>query len=780
MIALRPRPPPLAAALFTAVSLQVAAAALPSLGQNWWQKRNVSCLQPAPTGCSALQDEKSCLGAFDGSSAREVQGLRVRGEPCAWCGGGVCHSNSTSVCEPFDFLVRGEGTAFTSFTARTAYRVASCGVTLPTYYNFACLQNESSGCPSLKDAYSCLSARDGRNMTSLFGLKVQGQPCVWCGGVPCHASDSDVLCEPFDFAASASPQDAFPTRRNLRMGICRNEKPASAMLEGIALFTPGYFPPPVGKGLLVPHWVPSHPTEEQMTCLGFSLGGCSALQDADSCLSHRDGGSQATRDGLKVRGEPCVWCGGGACTSGNLYSKCEPFDYVMMGEGTAFTTFFAKDAFSVASCQGSIRKPPFDYECLTKAKTACKEITDPVECLSSTDGSNITRMQGLLVANQPCIWCGGHSCHSGRFTKCEAFDWAVNGEGRAFDQFYAKLTFTMAACTEQQPYPHNYFGPTNETPGVPKWHWHPNPRLAPVVPGGQCGGALWRGSVECQGGYACTPVNGSYSYCALTGTEAPFPAPTSPPVLRLGEDCYEACGNQGGVCSWCGPELACCRFGWPSDPPECRGVHGYTAKWRHECISRRNSANDTSVIGGAVPGAPMGPFWLFFTLAALCCLLPLLLWYLHSIGCGQRERRQHRKTRSISQSSDSDLEDSEGSQSGKDVPLVSRSSGDDLFDLIDANHDGIITEEEYNRAMGAAPAAPVSTMVVGQPVMTQAVPRSPTVAPTLVGPMIPPPPRASAANLGPLMVPAPAPPQGRLDLITVTPWPGAQPGVPRR
>merc|ERR1712039_949391 len=68
---------------------------------------------------------------------------------------------------------------------------------------------------------------------------------------------------------------------------------------------------------------------------------CYELWDEGSCLESREG------QGL-MKGEPCVWCGGGPCTSADDL-KCQPRKWLMEGEGKDFDAFMAKANHSVAS-----------------------------------------------------------------------------------------------------------------------------------------------------------------------------------------------------------------------------------------------------------------------------------------------------------------------------------------------------------------------------------------------------------------------------------------------
>lgn len=87
---------------------------------------------------------------------------------------------------------------------------------------------------------------------------------------------------------------------------------------------------------------------------------------------------------------------------------------------------------------------------------------------------------------------------------------------------------------------------------------------------------------------------------AAAARTSPPPLPPSPPppkptgMLADGEDCYEACGKQGGFCSLCGESRACCHSSgsYPSDPKECNGLtHDTTwdGNMYHACVDVKDA-----------------------------------------------------------------------------------------------------------------------------------------------------------------------------------------------
>ena len=52
--------------------------------------------------------------------------MDIKDQPCVWFGGSLCHTSNTTMCEPFDYAMNGEGHAFTYFHAKNSYVIAGC------------------------------------------------------------------------------------------------------------------------------------------------------------------------------------------------------------------------------------------------------------------------------------------------------------------------------------------------------------------------------------------------------------------------------------------------------------------------------------------------------------------------------------------------------------------------------------------------------------------------------------------------------------------------------
>ncbi|CAK9006072.1 Platelet glycoprotein Ib alpha chain [Durusdinium trenchii] len=353
-----------------------------------------------------------------------------------------CRTGSDNKCEPFDFLLRGMGKehGFDSFTAVGTFETPTCKAGKPTVFdeaaqmvfgNVQCLKKQPEGCGAIKDRSTCLSSVDGRQFP---GLKVENQPCVWCGGAPCNI-DNGNLCEPYGFALNEK-SGAFHTyfAAACEDGNVVEESISTAMARtGVVTSVDCGIPNPMWLGVSkscgfcqaqvaeqaaasyrsctaycqaqgglscakafngfmascdlgtettceavfeanshpVCQCQPAsvkereananfaaalpRPTEEKTVCLDVVAAGCGSLKDKLSCLSSKDG-SVADYRGLKIAGEPCVWCGGGACTDHDESVLCAAYDFVANGQGLAFTSRQAITVMDVAHCKA--RKPP--------------------------------------------------------------------------------------------------------------------------------------------------------------------------------------------------------------------------------------------------------------------------------------------------------------------------------------------------------------------------------------------------------------------------------------
>ncbi|CAJ1354812.1 unnamed protein product, partial [Effrenium voratum] len=83
-------------------------------------------------------------------------------------------------------------------------------------------------------------------------------------------------------------------------------------------------------------------------CLSWWGDGCNAITTQENCLGSRDGSDIAVKDGVKVFAEPCVWCGGHACSATEV-AVCAPKTMISDMAGFESATCSGNDESSLTS-----------------------------------------------------------------------------------------------------------------------------------------------------------------------------------------------------------------------------------------------------------------------------------------------------------------------------------------------------------------------------------------------------------------------------------------------
>ncbi|CAE8653097.1 unnamed protein product [Polarella glacialis] len=393
-------------------------------------------LSPAPNGCSSITDMGTCLNSKDAGSLANWGFYRLAGEACVWCGGATCTDQNADKCMPYDLLMNGEGRYYSFFQANKNLKVAvilESKATLSSDWDATCLCSKNSGCPTLNDKYSCLLSKDGRPEGVINGRKVAGQPCVWCAGGRCN-SRSTASCEPYDVQMNGEGTIFVQNfaKDSYKVAACQDGLVKSSLQPIIS--------PPT-----FPLYLPS---QAGMACLKNEPAGCSVIKDRFGCLNSIDGSTVGSFSGLKILGQPCVWCGGKPCaTDGPLKSSlCLPFDYLARGAGRVFSSV-DNAALTVAEC-GQSKFEFGDVSCLVPWASGCNKIIDFKTCTSLTDGRPFSFVAGFKAKGQPCVWCGGLPCSTANSNLCEPFDFAVNGKAHAFNSGIDLPTYSVASCSK--------------------------------------------------------------------------------------------------------------------------------------------------------------------------------------------------------------------------------------------------------------------------------------------------------------------------------------------
>jgi len=213
-------------------------------------------------------------------------------------------------------------------------------------------------------------------------------------------------------------------------------------------------------------------------------GGCTAAMNRTTCLKSRDGRSISILQGHSIANEPCVWCGGSACTS-NGAALCEPRDY-LNGVGKTFASYGGNAAnFEIASCSVPLAS---NVSCLNAVAAGCQSLTTEEQCTASRDGRSAVyfEMSNIQIKDQPCVWCGGIACTSPGTSLCQPADFLLKGAATGrFNYLTAPNSLENAYCPTSVPThaPSPVVLPTNSAPTLaPALAPTMAPMMAPTMP----------------------------------------------------------------------------------------------------------------------------------------------------------------------------------------------------------------------------------------------------------------------------------------------------------
>eukprot|EP00913_Durusdinium_trenchii_P033130 g31018.t2 len=398
---------------------------------------DVGCLKSAVQGCNQIQDMKNCTTSKEGRPYEYIAGFKVKGEPCVWCGGGLCHDGASNRCEPYDYALHGVGHAFhTKYSSGNQPGPQA----LPADWEIHGM-NMHVDCGKPFPVWSKVGQRCGFCKVLVPSIKEDYKTCNdYCaaqGGLQCASAALGAIAS----CGATEPKSCDYNFQVYQHGICecQGQQHFEDLNEDFDKALPS-------------------PSQADMECLNKAENGCRALTDRLGCLSSVDHGFQSTFHGLKVKGEPCVWCGGVPCTSRDPTVLCEARDYLVNGKGLAFVhRHVALETASVARCEAADAPNGRSFGnvgCLTRQEKGCNSIQDMETCLASLDGRPFAQIAGLKVEGQPCVWCGGVPCNSNNGNLCEPYEFALHGKGHAYDVNHAENTYYTAACEDGHPVKH--------------------------------------------------------------------------------------------------------------------------------------------------------------------------------------------------------------------------------------------------------------------------------------------------------------------------------------
>eukprot|EP00931_Biecheleriopsis_adriatica_P071916 TRINITY_DN4589_c0_g2_i1.p1 TRINITY_DN4589_c0_g2~~TRINITY_DN4589_c0_g2_i1.p1 ORF type:complete len:1033 (+),score=298.16 TRINITY_DN4589_c0_g2_i1:60-3158(+) len=413
----------------------------PEVVQPWGHRQ---CLLWNGDGCESIRDEEVCKNSRDGRAWEMVNGREVRGSPCVWCNGEQCQKNHPNLCSSYGWLRPALGQDLDVQLNKGEKQIAHCTATQTTAETLAQVK-EPSQTPNADMTFTPMDGGENRACRGSYLADTGYQAAIprfgagksyttWTASSleECKAFCSN-NCKGVEYHAAEQYCAIWHADVNYAVEMKGSEcLKANKTGESESSFTA------------------AEPTEAEMSCLKPWQGGCHSIEQKINCLSSKDGSDIDQILGLKVKGQACVWCEGGPCTS-NSNSQCEPYDYLKNGEGRAFSILHGRQRMDVASCFSDATNlgaapDEEDTTCLKPANAGCNTIVDEAICLASRDNRSIASIAGLRVQGEPCVWCGGGPCSTGNANLCEPYQFAVYGERHAFNTFLAKGNYKVAAC----------------------------------------------------------------------------------------------------------------------------------------------------------------------------------------------------------------------------------------------------------------------------------------------------------------------------------------------
>jgi len=570
---------------------------------------DMQCLNKASQGCKAIKDRINCLSSVDASGTGTVKDVQMDGEPCVWCGGGLCTSESDALCAPYDYLAKGEGVLYTTLHAMPSYMtVATCKAnTNSDFDNLQCLTSQVQGCNSIQDEDTCLSSVDGRPYEYIAGLKAKGQPCVWCGGGVCSSLNSN-KCEPYDFVINGASH-AFETFHGVgvyKAAACQGGQPASHVLNsgfsthGTSWQVPcGSGPPQVwtkiGRvcgeckvyvskikelysscteycaGQPVPLSCVAAHTVQPYSCDTIGELGCDyKFKDDENAECTCEGGEHEHEQAAPAApAAPAQTFASPSCSANpgcaqlSLSGDCCP-----NAAGTVLGCCNEAAGAAASTEQVQVAAAAAAHEAAETAQDENKSPTEQAQAAAAA-ASDIAADGGANVALAAGLGAGMAAGLSPEESAA-----AISAQDSATDTVVAAAAAASAAGTAA--------GLTDQQADA----------AATQVgqAAGQAAGLSADAAAE-TAAQAATMADDAKETIGETVSEASAPASAAPAppaptgmLQNTGLDCWEPCNQKTGLCDYCGRGNACCNRNSANPPTECKNITSFVT-WHHECVT---------------------------------------------------------------------------------------------------------------------------------------------------------------------------------------------------
>jgi len=322
-----------AVALLAAVAMLLPAQAGAQLP--WTYPGDAHCLLWYGNGCHKIEDKDLCLSSRDGRPWREFKGKPLAGQPCVWCNGGSCKPGGKALCMPWGWTWDNSSQSLGNFSYATCDGPAGTNLSVTSFKSPVVERNLTFTPMATPGQLGGQACRGGGGIND-GGQTIKAGTAtyfwIWTADSleQCQAFCAmKLMCSGIEYHAEHRYCEVWWKKIKWTQGPVDGSQCFSVTSESAA--------------------------QEDLSCLQYTPkgfgGGCSAITEEEVCTSSRDGRLLPARHGVRIHGEPCVWCGGRLCTTSPTSGYCEPQDYLMHGEGKAFPKLRARVNLTAAHCR---------------------------------------------------------------------------------------------------------------------------------------------------------------------------------------------------------------------------------------------------------------------------------------------------------------------------------------------------------------------------------------------------------------------------------------------
>lgn len=359
----------------------------------------LKCLVFQGDGCHKITDKVACGYSRDGrmDSDLAVSGIptKIRDEPCVWCSGKPCVKGEANLCEPRAYVVAKRG-LYSNDT------VATCELGKTLTDTFTALSTLDTGhwidqrvqIPNSK-------FEQQRNASGFGGSSVcrSAAGATWVGPDP--MSDLDYKWG-YRLWTAKTLQDC--------QGLC-DETCTGVEWKPDSFYCEVWYD--IVSHIRADLTASSDCYVKDVNCLASETASCREHAVEAECLGSRNG----------KEGQPCAWCGGADCLTGEAASKCVSMDVLFAAVKAGTATAEAKTSTQIAHCKsnsvlGGAKTPRAVLQGVPDTWNPVKfppaPVTIPQKPKDELDVKKVVAVVGLCIALVVCLAC---YCNSGKEKK---------------------------------------------------------------------------------------------------------------------------------------------------------------------------------------------------------------------------------------------------------------------------------------------------------------------------------------------------------------------------